>query len=73
MRLNNPVGRLLLVKLAIPEESTVPVPSNVAPLKKLTVPAGVPVGAGSTVAVKATGCPAKAVPGAATNVVAVTV
>ena len=34
MRLDVPRGRLLVLKLAIPEESTVPVPSNVAPLKK---------------------------------------
>ncbi len=73
MRLKDPVGRLLLVKLAIPEESTVPVPTSVFPLKKLTVPAGVPVGAGITVAVMVTACPAKAGLGATESVVSVAI
>jgi hypothetical protein len=50
----------LSVKVATPDEATVAVPSNVVPLKKLTVPVGVPVGVGLTVAVNATGWPATA-------------
>lgn len=66
-----PAARLLVVKVAMPEEFTVPVPTSVSPLKKLTVPVGVLLGAGETVAVKVSGCPT--VPGLATvlNVVVV--
>ncbi len=41
-----PEGRLESVKLATPDPFRVAVPSSVLPLKKLTVPAGVPAGAG---------------------------
>ena len=51
-----PAGRLEVVKVATPDEFTFAVPSSVLPLKKLTVPAGVPVGVGVTVAVRVTGC-----------------
>jgi hypothetical protein len=73
VRLNTPAGRLLVVNVATPEELTVPLPNSVPPLKKFTVPNGVPVGAGVTVAVNVTGCPAVAGFGATTNVVVVTV
>jgi hypothetical protein len=52
-----PSARLLVVKVAMPEELTVPVPTRVPPLKKLTVPVGVPLGVGETAAVKVIGCP----------------
>jgi hypothetical protein len=73
VRLSTPVGRLLVVNVATPEELTVPLPNNVAPLKKFTVPKGAPVGAGVTVAVNVTGCPAIAGFGLTTKVVVVTV
>jgi hypothetical protein len=73
VRLNTPAGRLLVVNIATPEELTFPLPSSVPPLKKFTVPNGVPVGAGVTVAVNVTGCPATAGFGVTTKVVVVTV
>ena len=47
-----PEGRVERVKVATPDAFRFAVPNRVVPLKKLTVPAGVPVGAGLTVAVK---------------------
>jgi hypothetical protein len=73
VRLNTPFGRLLVVNVAIPKELTVPLPNNVAPLKKFTVPRVVPVGAGVTVAVKVTDCPENAGFGATLRVIVVTV
>ena len=57
MMLSAPTGKLLLDKVAIPEELTVPFPSKVTPLKKLTEPRGAPVGAGVIVAVIVADCP----------------
>lgn len=53
----DPKGRLLATNVAMPEDLTVAVPSSVAPLWKLTVPAGLPVGVGVMAAVKVTACP----------------
>ena len=44
-----PARRLEVTKVATPDEFTFAVPSRVLPRKKLTVPAGVPVGVGVTV------------------------
>ena len=55
--LSAPTGRLLLDKVATPEEFAALFPSKVAPLKKFTVPRGAPVGVGATVAVMVTDCP----------------
>jgi hypothetical protein len=49
---------LLIVKVATPALFSVAIPNDVAPLRKLTVPRGVPVGGGATVTVNVTGCPA---------------
>jgi hypothetical protein len=73
VRLNIPFGRLLVVNVAIPKELTLPLPNNVAPSKKFTVPRVVPVGAGVTVAVKVTDCPENAGFGATFKVIVVTV
>ena len=62
------------VSVATPDAFKLLVPSSVAPLKKLTVPSDEPVGAGVTVAVSVTCCPAAAVAaGLDTSVVVVTV
>ena len=53
-----PEGRLLIVRVATPALFSVAIPNEVAPLRKLTVPKGVPVGGGATVTVRVTGCPA---------------
>ena len=66
-----PTGRLLVDKVAIPEEFTVLFPSSVAPSKKFTVPRGVPVGVGVTVADSVADCPTIAGFGAAITVVVV--
>jgi hypothetical protein len=66
-----PNGRVEVVNVATPEEITVPIPSNVEPLKKLTVPSVLPVGAGATVAVKVSLCPSTGGFGARITVVAV--
>ena len=68
-----PEGRLESVKLATPDPFRVAVPSRVLPLKKLTVPAGVPAGAGATVAVRVTAAPAVDGFGAACSTVVVAV
>ena len=68
-----PDARLVAVKVATPDELRFAIPKRVLPLKKLTVPAGVPAGAGATVAVRVTGCPTMAGLGAASRMVAVTV
>ena len=68
-----PGERLEVIRVATPDELTFAVPSSVLPLKKLTVPAGVPVGAGVTVAVSVTGCPTVDGLGKAASAVAVTV
>ena len=64
---------MLIVKVATPELLSVAVPSSVAPLRKFIVPTGVPVGAGATVTVKVTGCPAVAGLGEEVSVVVVTI
>lgn len=68
-----PEGKLESVKLATPDPLRVAVPSRVLPLKKLTVPAGVPAGAGETVAVRVTAPPAVDGFGAACSTVVVAV
>ena len=68
-----PGGRLEVISVATPDELTFAVPSSVLPLKKLTVPAGIPVGAGATVAVSVTACPTVDGLGEAASAVAVTV
>jgi hypothetical protein len=56
--LSAPAGRVPVVNVAVPELLTTLLPTSVVPpLKKLTVPVGVPVGAGVILAVKVTGCP----------------
>ncbi len=51
-----PTAREAVVSVAMPEESSVPVPRLVAPSRKATVPVGVPAGE-LTVAVKVIGWP----------------
>src|SRR5260370_18458284 len=51
-----PTAREAVVSLAMPEESSVPVPRLVAPSRNVTVPVGMPAGE-LTVAVKVTGWP----------------
>jgi hypothetical protein len=65
-----PTTRAIVVKTAFPVLSSVAVPSEVLPLKKLTLPVGVPDPvAAVTVAVSVTGWPVTAAVGAATNTV----
>lgn len=66
-----PEGRELTVKVATPALFSVAVPSSVAPLRKFTVPKGEPVGAGATVTVSVTACPAVAGLGEVVSVVVV--
>jgi hypothetical protein len=66
-----PAEKLEVAKVATPDELRVAVPNSVLPRKKLTVPAGVPVGAGVTVAVSVRLCPMMAGLGAAVRAVAV--
>lgn len=61
------------MNVATPEALRVPVPNNVTPFLKVTEPAGAPVGAGVTVAVKVTDCPENAGFGATFKVIVVTV
>src|SRR2546425_11411316 len=51
-----PTARDAVVSVAMPEESSVPVPRLVAPSRNVTVPVGMPAGE-LTVAVKVTGWP----------------
>jgi len=51
-----PTAREAVVRVAMPEESTVPVPRLVVPSRNVTVPVGMPAGE-LTVAVKVTGWP----------------
>jgi len=51
-----PTAREAVVSVAMPEESSAPVPRLVAPSRNVTVPVGVPAGE-LTVAVKVTGWP----------------
>src|SRR6266704_5010 len=51
-----PTAREAVVSVAMPEESSVPVPRLVAPSRNVTVPVGMPTGE-LTVAVKVTGWP----------------
>src|SRR5206468_2216521 len=51
-----PTAREAVVSVAMPEESSVPVPRLVAPSRNVTVPVGMPAGE-LTVAVKVTGWP----------------
>src|SRR6266536_6068306 len=51
-----PTAREAVVSVAMPEESSVPVPRLAAPSRKATVPVGVPAGE-LTVAVRVTGWP----------------
>ena len=46
-----PAARLLVEKVAWPPEFSVPVPRDVAPFRKVTVPVGVPLAVGVTCAV----------------------
>jgi hypothetical protein len=71
--LPTPLGREEMLKVATPAELTVPVPSRVVALKKLTVPRDEPVGAGEIVAVKVTDCPAGAGLGDPVSVIVVDV
>jgi len=67
----DPADKPLTLNVSTPEEITLAVPRRVAPSKKLTVPREFPVGAGETVAVKTTDCPAVAGFGLAPRVVVV--
>jgi hypothetical protein len=70
--LYTPAASVLLVNVAVPVLSSVPLPNAVVPLRKVTVPVGVVVpGFSATVAVKVTVCPAVAGLGATVNAVAV--
>jgi hypothetical protein len=69
----DPMANVVVEKVASPDEFTMTVPSSVAPSKKLTVPVGDPEGAGETVAVKTTLCPAMAGLGEAVSEVVVVV
>jgi len=71
--LSPPAGSEAMTKAATPDEFTLPVPSSVAPLKKLTDPRGFPVGAGEIVAVIVTDCPNTAGLGEAVTVVVLAV
>jgi len=51
-----PTAREAVVSVAMPEESSVPVPRLAAPSRNVTVPVGMPAGE-LTVAVKVTGWP----------------
>ncbi len=51
-----PTAREAVVSVAMPEESSVPVPRLLAPSRNVTVPVGMPAGE-LTVAVKVTGWP----------------
>src|SRR2546425_12356028 len=51
-----PTAREAVVSVAMPEESSVPVPRLAAPSRNVTVPVGVPAGE-LTVAVRVTGWP----------------
>ena len=58
--LSDPLGRIVVVNVATPEELADRVPSSAAPLRKFTVPNDDPVGMGLMVAVKVTDCPGSA-------------
>ena len=65
--------RAVVENVATPDEFTFPDPSTVVPLLKLTVPSDEPVGAGVTVAVNSSVCPAGTGFGEAVTTVTVTV
>ena len=67
-----PIGRVLTLNVATPEELSVPAPIDVAPFRKFTVPVGIAMPeAAVTVAVRFTAAPAVIDVGEAVSAVAV--